>query len=184
MKKVLAIVGSASAHSSNHQLVQQIYGLSKEKFLLVPSVSLNTLPHFHPEESLHGPPRKIEAFRKSIEDADAVLICTPEYVFSIPSVLKNAIEWCVATTVFSQKPVGLITASAHGEKGHEELQLIMRTLEADFNPSTTLLIQGIKGKIKKEEGITDSHTFAALQKFLKAFNQLIHKNEQRNTGLS
>lgn len=74
------------------------------------------------------------------------MISTPEYIFSIPSGLKNAIEWCVSTNVFSDKPLGLITASANGLKGHEVLQMIMRTLETRFNENTLLLIQGIKGK--------------------------------------
>ncbi|WP_262886208.1 NADPH-dependent FMN reductase [Sphingobacterium sp. 18053] len=36
-------------------------------------------------------------------------MCLPEYIFSIPSGLKNSIEWCISTTVFSDKPVGIIT---------------------------------------------------------------------------
>jgi len=63
-----------------------------------------------------------------------------EYVFSIPNGLKNVIEWCVATTVFADKPSGLITASANGQKGHEELLLIMKTAMAKFTSETTLLI--------------------------------------------
>ena len=69
------------------------------------------------------------------------MICTPEYIFSLPSGLKNAIEWCVATTVFSEKPIGVITASADGQKGHEELQMIIKTVMARFTTETTLLIQ-------------------------------------------
>ena len=67
-------------------------------------------------------------FRKSIEEADAVLICTPEYVFSLPGILKNALEWTVSTTVFSDKPTALLTASSSGEKAHESLLLVMKTL--------------------------------------------------------
>src|SRR5690606_18112041 len=104
------------------------------------------LPHFDPERAIDNTPETILNFRQSIENADGLLICTPEYVFSIPSGLKNAIEWCVATNVFSGKPTGLITASANGESGHAELQLIMKTVMADFTSETTLLINGIKGK--------------------------------------
>ncbi len=59
-----------------------------------------------------NPPEAVLAFRKQIAAADGVLICTPEYVFTLPGSLKNALEWCVSTTIFSQKPTGLITASA------------------------------------------------------------------------
>ena len=104
------------------------------------------------------------------------MICKPEYVFSIPSGLKNAVEWCVSTTVFSDKPVGFITASASGEKGHEELQLIMKTLMARFTPETTLLIQGIKSKINQEGQITDNNTKSDIAKFINAFKKLIDEN--------
>jgi chromate reductase, NAD(P)H dehydrogenase (quinone) len=98
---------------------------------------------------------------------------TPEYVFSIPSGLKNAIEWCVATTIFAHKPTGLITAAASGLKGHEELELIMRTVEARFSGPTTLLIPGIKGKLDADGAITDAKTHAELMDFVAAFAHLL-----------
>jgi len=101
-----------------------------------------------------------------------MIICTPEYVFSIPSGLKNAIEWCVSTNIFSAKPTGLITASASGKKGHEELQLIMQTVMARFTAGTTLLIQGIKGKINEQGEITDNKTKDELLQFVEAFMKL------------
>ncbi len=87
--------------------------------------------------------------------------------------MKNAIEWCVSTTVFSDKPIGLITASAHGQKGHEELQLIMKTVMAKFTGETILLIQGIKGKINDQGQITDNKTKDELVKFIDAFKTLL-----------
>jgi hypothetical protein len=36
------------------------------------------------------------------------------------------LEWCISTNVFSDKPVAVITGSANGEKGHEELLLILK----------------------------------------------------------
>ncbi|HEY1869905.1 MAG TPA: NAD(P)H-dependent oxidoreductase, partial [Chitinophagaceae bacterium] len=98
---------------------------------------------------------------------------TPEYIFSVPSGLKNAIEWCVSTTVFSKKPTGLITASASGDKGHEELKLIMRTIETVFNNDTTLLIKGIKGKVDVNGNITDDKTNKDLVAFIEAFKKLV-----------
>lgn len=132
--------------------------------------------------SIEGTPKKIVDFRNAIKNADGILICTPEYVFSIPSGLKNAIEWCISTTVFSNKPVGLITASASGEKGHEELKLIMKTVETDFTDETTLLVQGIKVKIDGAGKITDSKTEANLMEFVDAFNRLLERSMIRGIG--
>lgn len=172
-RKILAIVGSASQDSSNERLVENFIRMSRDDLEVTVFNDLKALPHFDPEQSLDNPPEVIEAFRESIDRADGIIICTPEYVFSIPSGLKNAIEWCVACTVFSDKPVGLITASAQGEKGHEELKLLMKTVTAKFTDETTLLIQGIKGKISPDGEITDDGTRAKLAHFVDAFKRLL-----------
>lgn len=157
-KNILAIVGSASSNSSNYKLVQKIASLTGDKINLTIYNDLKKLPHFDPELSIENPPIEIIDFRKKIEEADGIIISTPEYIFSIPSGLKNAIEWCIATIIFSDKPTGLITASASGQKGHEELQLIMKTAMAKFTDKTSLLIQGIKGKFDKQGNLIDDET--------------------------
>ena len=146
-KNIFVIIGSASQNSANQKLIDNFANLSKDDFSLTIYNDLKILPHFNPELSVNNPPKQVIELRNKIETADGILICTPEYVFSIPSGLKNAIEWCVSTTVFTDKPIGLITASADGQRGHDELQLIMKTVMTKFTDDTTLLIQGIKGKI-------------------------------------
>jgi chromate reductase len=174
-KNIFVIIGSASQISANQKLVDNFAKLTHNDFNLTLFDQLKTLPHFDPESSTNNPPKEIIELRNQIENADGILICTPEYIFSIPSGLKNAIEWCVSTTVFSNKPTGLITASASGEKGHEELQLIMETLMSQFTSETSLLIQGIKGKINEEGQIIDPKTTAALTRFANAFKTLVKK---------
>lgn len=177
MKNIFVINGSASENSSNLKLVGKIADCSKEFFQLTVFNDLKKLPHFDPELSVDNTPDVILKLRKEIENADGILICTPEYVFSIPSGLKNAIEWCVSTTVFSNKPIGLITASANGEKGHEELQLLMKTLMAIFTADTLLLIPGIKSKINLQGEIIELKTVNYLTKFIDAFKKLIESTE-------
>ncbi len=175
-KNILAIIGSASENSANLQLVELIGDLTKHQLNLSVYKELKSLPHFDPELSANNPPEKITELRNKIHQADGIIICTPEYVFSIPSGLKNAIEWCIATTVFSDKPCGLITASAHGQKGHEELQLIMKTAMATFNDNTTLLIQGIKGKFDQQGNLISKETRNELERFIAAFISLTNQN--------
>ncbi|MGY4385087.1 chromate reductase [Pedobacter sp. UYP24] len=174
MKKIFIINGSASQASSNQKLIDKFTRKTSKFFKVTVFNDLKTLPHFDPELSINHTPTAILDFRKEIETSDGVLICTPEYIFSIPSGLKNAIEWCVSTTIFSNKPTGLITASASGEKGHQELQLIMKTLMAKFTVDTTLLIQGIKGKIDQYGNIKDSITNNDLIKFIDSYHKLIN----------
>ncbi len=174
-KNILAIIGSASKKSSNLKLVEKIAELAKNDFNLMIFDELSALPHFNPELSVENTPNKILEARQMIFNADGIIICTPEYIFSIPSGLKNLIEWCVSTTIFSDKPTGLITASASGEKGHEELQLLMKTIGASFIEPTTLLIKGIKGKCDEQGNLIDLETIDKLSKFIYAFNQYINK---------
>jgi NAD(P)H-dependent FMN reductase len=173
IKHIFVIIGSASADSANLKLAQQIATLTREKLNLNIYNDLKSLPHFDPELSTKYPPQQIIALRNAIENADGVIICTPEYIFSLPSGLKNAIEWCIATTVFSNKPTGLITASASGQKAHEELQLIMKTAMANFTSETSLLIQGIKAKFDEKGNLTDEETKEKLNHFIKAFTNLV-----------
>lgn len=172
-KNIFAIIGSASANSSNKKLVDLIARLSESFFNFTVFADLKSLPHFDADITSNNPPKDIVNFRTKIENADGIIICTPEYVFSIPSGLKNAIEWCVAETVFSGKPIGLITASADGQKAHEELQLIMKTVMAKFNGKTTLLIQGIKGEIDEQGQLTSKQTENELNSFIDAFKALV-----------
>jgi len=173
-KNIFVINGSASENSANQKLIDNFIRQTKEWFNVIVFNGLKTLPHFDPELSIKNTPQIILDLRDAIQQADGILICTPEYVFSIPSGLKNAIEWCVSTTVFSDKPVGIITASASGQKGHEELQLIMKTVMAKFVPATTLLIPGVKGKINVEGEITDTKTKEQLEMFIEGFKNLVN----------
>ncbi|HJV18533.1 MAG TPA: NADPH-dependent FMN reductase [Sediminibacterium sp.] len=176
-KNILAIIGSASSNSSNLRLVQQIALLSENSLNIEIFEGLQSLPHFNAALSVNRPPEAVQLIRQKIEQADGILICTPEYIFSIPSGLKNLFEWCVATTIFAQKPTGLITASANGEKGHCELMLIMQTIEAKFTEETSLLINGIKSKIDLEGNLQEALQNQLVQ-FINSLKKLVDETGQ------
>ncbi|MDP5201016.1 NADPH-dependent FMN reductase [Flavobacterium sp. DG2-3] len=172
--KILAISGSTRNNSSNFKILKYISNSLKPEFEVEIFEGLEMLPHFNPDLDTDHPPQEILSFRDKIINADGVMICTPEYVFSLPGSLKNALEWCVSTTIFSNKKTGLITASASGEMAHEQLLLIMKTLEAKFDDSTQLLIQGVRGKVNADGEIVSEETENALQNFAKNFkNQFL-----------
>ncbi len=172
--KILAISGSTRNNSSNFKILNYISNYLKPEFEVEIFEDLESLPHFNPDLDTENPPKEIISFRNKIINANGVIICTPEYVFSLPGSLKNALEWCVSTTIFSDKNTGLITASASGEMGHEQLLLVMKTLEAKFNDTTQLLIQGVRGKVNAEGEIVSEDTAQALQNFAENFkNQFL-----------
>lgn len=171
-KNILAISGSTRVNSSNLLLIKAIAALSSKDADMEMYNKTGELPHFNPDLDSGIVPQAVEEFRNKIQEADGVLICTPEYVFSLPGSLKNAIEWTVSTIVFSDKPVALITASGLGEKAHESLQLIMKTVGAEFNEQTQLLIQGARSKVS-EKGITDEATLIKVKELIEAFVRLL-----------
>jgi chromate reductase, NAD(P)H dehydrogenase (quinone) len=173
-KKVLAICGSTRAQSVNLSIIQYVGKLLSGEVEFEIYNELSALPHFNPDLDKDRAPEIVEALREKIKNADGVLICTPEYVFSLPGALKNAIEWCVSTTIFSEKPVVLITASASGAKAHESLRLVMKTIYADIRDETTLLIQGAKGKVNNKGEITDALTAEQLNKLANDFATLLN----------
>lgn len=167
--KVFAISGSTRKNSSNYKIIKYISENIKPEFKVEIFEALDELPHFSPDLDTENPPEAIGSVRNKIIEADGVIICTPEYVFSLPGSLKNALEWCVSTTILSKKKAGLITASASGEMAHQQLILIMKTLEAQFEDENLLLIQGVRGKINEEGRIINNETLAALDQFIHNF---------------
>lgn len=167
--KIFAITGSTRKNSSNFKILKFISEKINNRFEIEIFEDLEAIPHFNPDLDNEFPPEKVISLRSKIVQADGMLICTPEYVFSLPGSLKNALEWCVSTTIFSNKKVGLITASASGEMAHEQLLLIMKTLEAKFVNDSQLLIKGVRGKIDETGKIVNLQTLEELELFIKDF---------------
>ncbi len=177
MKKILTFCGSTRAASVNLHIIKHIAELTAGKLRIEVYNQLGELPQFNPDLDTEDKlPASIKKLREKILEADGILICTPEYVFTLPGSLKNAIEWTVSTTVFSGKPTALITASGMGQKAHEALLLVMHTIQTVSNANTQLLISAAKSKLDIDGNITDDATKLQLQKLATQFALLV--NEQ------
>ena len=175
-KKILAISGSTRSDSVNLHILLAIVDLYKEVVDITIYDGIDQLPHFNPDLDVEPFPPAVNSFRKQIEQADGVLICTPEYVFSLPGSFKNAIEWTVSTTLFTDKPTALITAASSGQKAYEALNLLMRTLTVRLAHNGSLLISAPKTKISKEGEITDAATLQAIRELMDAFLNMLSEN--------
>ncbi len=161
-KNILAICGSTREKSANKDIINTIAKLGIEH-ISITNFDISTLPYFNQDITNENVPDSVIQFREAINKSDSVLICTPEYVFSLPGVLKNAIERTVSTTVFSDKPTALITASSSGIKAHESLLLVMNTLGIKTKEEMCLLISGVKSKLNVEGKVIDSELVKKLQ---------------------
>lgn len=167
-KKIFAISGSTRICSSNESILKIIAELYRECIDVEIFDGIATLPHFNPDTNDDSVEASVKDFRSKIEQADGVIICTPEYVFSLPGSLKNAIEWTVSTTVFSDKPAALIVASSLGEKAFESLILVMKTLGADIRDSK-LLIKGARSKLNEAGELCDASVLQEIHAVMKSF---------------
>lgn len=175
--KILGIPGSVNPDSTSHHLLQYIDGAFKDLIELEIYEGLGTLPHFNPVTDENSTPKEVIEFRSKIEQADGVLFCTPEYVFSLPGSLKNSIEWTVSTTLFSHKPVAMIVAAASGQKAFEALSLIMKTIDSVLPDSSKLLIPAAKGKINQDGTIVDEVIREKIRTVVQSLLDSVYNND-------
>jgi chromate reductase, NAD(P)H dehydrogenase (quinone) len=168
-KRVFAICGSTRSQSVNHHILHQIAILYNDVLELQIFSGLTDLPHFNPDTKDDDISEYVQNLRSGIQRADGVILCTPEYVFSLPGSLKNALEWTVSTTVFSNKPTAIIVASGLGEKAFESLSLIMNTLGVQMDEGSKLLIQGARSKFSAKENSLDANTESRIKTVMDSF---------------
>ena len=110
--RILGIAGSVRKASFNKSALRAAQtlvpeGASMEIF------DIKGLPNFNQDEE-KNPPAKVTELKAKIRAADAILFVTPEYNYSIPGVLKNAIDWAsrpYGDSAWSGKPVAVMGAS-------------------------------------------------------------------------
>jgi chromate reductase, NAD(P)H dehydrogenase (quinone) len=154
---ILALSGSINPNSANRHIINYLSKISKDTFIWRSPRLVELLPWFSTEIEI-SQSLSVQNWYKQINEADLILFSTPEYVFSLPGILKNALEWLVSTMLLDKKPVVLITAAANGEMAHASLKKIVETMGAIIVPDASLLIQGAKGKIGSNGRVSDSKT--------------------------
>lgn len=140
--RVAALSGGLRAASVNTALLGEIAARAPDWFA-VGLVPIGDLPLFNPdlEADLPG---AVAAFRAEIAAADALIIASPEYAHGVSGVLKNALDWLVASEDFSGKPVAVLNAAPRAHHAVTALREILRTMAArivDDVPLITAIAQ-------------------------------------------
>jgi chromate reductase len=132
---VLAISGSLRSGSSNTNLLLAAAQLAPAGVDVHLYGGLADLPPFHPDvESAGTPVPAVDDFRAQLKAADAVAICSPEYVHGVPGVLKNALDWIVGSGELVDKPLALLNASPRSEYAYAQLTEILTVMTAKLVP--------------------------------------------------
>jgi chromate reductase, NAD(P)H dehydrogenase (quinone) len=124
MPKVLAICGSLRAGSYNRALMNALPGLAPAAMTFEEAPSFIDMPHYNADlQNSTGIPGSVDAFAKAVRAADGVIIVTPEYNWTIPGALKNALDWVsrIKDQPFNQKPVAIQSATG-GPLGGSRMQ--------------------------------------------------------------
>jgi NAD(P)H-dependent FMN reductase len=174
---LLAISGSLRQASSNTSILRAIA-------LLEPAAEtditlydgLDDLPHFSPDRDLADVPAAVSGFRKSLREADGVIICTPEYAFGMPGVLKNALDRTVSSGEWDKKPVAAISASPLPSGGEKALGSLLNTLTAlsvNITEETILAIPAVYKKLNANGALIDPGTTSKLTHLLSGLLKMI-----------
>ena len=126
MLKLIAIVGTNSKRSTNRQLLQYMQKHFAEK-AEIELVEIKDIPVFNKPADKQVPAEILEIAAK-IEEADGVIIGTPEYDHSIPAVLMSALAWLsYGIYPLLNKPI-MITGASYGTLGSSRAQLQLRQI--------------------------------------------------------
>jgi chromate reductase len=131
--KILGIAGSLRNESYNKSALKAAQALAPDG-TTVEIFDIAGIPPFNQDDE-HNMPPKVTEFKKRIQAADAILFVTPEYNYSVPGVLKNAIDWAsrpYGESAWHGKPVAIMGASV-GALGTARAQYHLRQMFVFLN---------------------------------------------------
>lgn len=179
---VKAIIGSTSSTSFNLKLVEHMKKRYANQLNITP-VFINDVEMFSVDIE-NNPPANVKEFKQNVKDSDAVLFAVPEYNFSIPGAMKNAIDWLSRGGDFTLhgKPA-FIVGSSMGVLGSVRAQLHLReilsnpALAPKILPGNEVYIGSIHEKINEAGELTDQATNEFLDKVVDNFITFYHQTK-------
>lgn len=179
MLNVITICGSLRAGSYNAMVARSLPLLAPDGMKINASPPIDAIPPYNADVQSKGFPDSVLALGDRIRSADGVIIVTPEYNYSIPGVLKNAIDWVSRLTEqpFKNKAIALQSASQGilgGARAQYHLRQTMVFLDAYVFGRPEIFIASAKGKFDEAIGqISDEATRGLVKQQLAAFAPFI-----------
>lgn len=179
---ILAIAGSIRKDSFNMQLVKTMQERYEEK-IDMKIADIGSLPFFNQDDEM-DPPQVVKDFKDVVLRVDGVIIVTPEYNWSVPGVLKNALDWTSrGERVLIDKPV-MILGATPGMAGTLRAQTHLRQIlsapgiQANVLPagSNEILVNFAQQKFDEQTGrLADKSTLEFIDSKVDAFMVLINR---------
>lgn len=170
--RILGIPGSLRKESFNRWTLRAAQQLAPAD-AVIDIFELHGIPPFNQDEDTN-PPETVNEFKRRIREADAILFVTPEYNYSIPGVLKNAIDWAsrpYGDSAWNEKPVAVMSASI-GPLGGARAQYHLRQCFVFLNmfplQQPEVLVPLAEKKFDQQGNLTDENTKRYIQRQLQA----------------
>jgi chromate reductase, NAD(P)H dehydrogenase (quinone) len=185
---VICICGSLRKTSYNRMVMSALPGLAPESMKLSEAPSFAEFPLYNADVQDKGFPPPVEKLAEAVRAADGVMFNTPEYNFSIPGGLKNAIDWVsrVQNQPFAAKPVAIQSATGGalgGGRMQYDLRRAMLFLDAVTLVKPEIFIGNCSQKIDAKSGeITDQQTVGMIRQQLAAFAKFIEQRQMLSRG--
>ena len=172
--KVLALSGSLRRASYNTAALRAAQELG-EGIADIEIASIADIPHYDADVQAHGFPRAVQELGDKIRAADAVLIASPEYNYSVPGVLKNAIDWIsrLPNQPFAGKPVAMMGASMSllgAARAQYHLRQILVFLDAQPINKPEVFIAQAHNRFDESGRLTDEATRGFIRQLLESLH--------------
>lgn len=179
---ILGFAGSLRKDSFNKALMRAAGELVPDGATLE-ILDLDGIPPFN-QDLERQPPQKVREFKQKIRAADAILMATPEYNYSVSGVLKNAIDWAsrpYGENSLAGKPVAIMSASIGmlgGARAQYHLRQILHGVNMHPLNYPEVVVAAAQEKIGADGKVTDEKTREKIRELLIALVSWTHKMQK------
>ena len=170
---VCGIAGSLRRGSLNRALLRATQELAPADMEIRIFDRVGEIPLYNQDVEAEGDPEPVQALKRAIGEADALLVATPEYNHGVPGVLKNAIDWASrppGRSVLAGKPAAILGASpgiTGTARGQSQLRQAFVFTDTPALPQPEILVYRAHEKFDAEGRLTDEKTREFVGKLLR-----------------
>src|SRR5215472_161295 len=181
MMQILAISGSLRAASTNTVLLNAAAALAPENLKITVYAGLANLPHFNPDLD-NDAPGAVKDFRSQLAKSAGVIISSPEYAHGVPGVLKNALDWLVASGELYGKPVVLFSASPRATFAQASLTVTLSVMSVRLIEEASVVVPLLGKRLDESHVLADPGMSKAIHSALVTFAHVIGLVEPSRGG--
>lgn len=185
---VCGLAGSLRTGSYNRALVRAARELAPAGMEVRIFDRLGDVPLYDADLEARGDPEGVNALKRAIGEADALLVATPEYNHGLPAVTKNAIDWVSRPPrphVLDGKPAAVMGATPGGfgtVRAQAALRVSLTALNAPTVDQPQVHVSGAHEKFDDDGRLVDGGTRERVGELLEALRELVEVHRRGEGG--